>query len=372
MEYIKFAFLSIRKSAAAFVLVILELAALFLVVNFSVSSINDRKMLNDPFKKILNDKTAFVYDIKYPNNAMEFGLNMRESRQKILDEIQGEYKIYDSMLCVNSQYTVISVSDEIYSRLKLPLTLGSRKTAVATAGTPLGEHVVNTMDGSFTINVSGTLTESTFLPMMSEFSASSLTTKDLFSATTGTPNIIITSRSEIADSVDLFNVNPGFFITLENPADFQNLEKVAGIISSANIVKNSNAALMDDIAGFLPVLLCVLFIVIIGTVSISVIISRQNEYSNGVMWLCGYSKSRIILSHAVNILIVIAISVIVAIAALFTMKITKNELAVTMNLSLANLITSVILSAFLLLISLVFPMVKSAKTSPIEYLGRAK
>ncbi len=374
MECIKFAFLSIRKNAAAFVLVILELAALLLAANFAMSAINDRNMLNAPFRGILNSKTAFVYDYKYPQNDVELGLNLSGSRQLILDEIEGDYKIYDVLSLSTGKYTVISVSDEIYSRMKLPLSFGNRKTAVGTFGTSLGEHTIELDNDSFIINVSGTLTENTYLPMMNSFGTSNFTTNDLFSVSVSTRNIIVTNRSAISGFEDEFTVSPGFFVTFDNDYDgnFKRLASMGDIISSKQLIKNSNAALIKDILNFMPVLLCVLFIVIIGMVSISVIISRQNEYRDGVIWLCGYSKKRIHLIHAVNILFIMIFSTVVGAATLGILKITGNELAVTMNLSFANIILSVVLLGFLLLVSLVVPVIKCAKSSPIEYLGRAK
>lgn len=115
-----------------------------------------------------------------------------------------------------------------------------------------------------------------------------------------------------------------------------------------------------------------LLIVIIGTVSISVIINRQNEYRNGVMWLCGYSKKQILLAHGINIVLILIVSAAVGAAVFGVLKITGNEIAVTMNLTFTYLITSVILCGVLLVISLIIPAAKSAKASPIEYVGKAK
>lgn len=374
MYYIKFAFLSIRKNAAAFMLVILELAALLLATNFAMSAINDRAMLNAPFRKILDSKTAFVYDTGYTQNALELGLNQGESRQLILNEIEGDYKIFDVLIRSTNTYTVISVSDEIYSCMKLPITLGNRQAAVGTFGTSLGEHIINLEGGMLTVNVSGVLTENTFLPMMSSFGSTDFTTKDMFSVSSNTPNIIVTNRTAIRDFEDEFSVSPGFFVTIENDyeGNFKRLASIGGIISSKELLKNSNSALTEDILSFLPVLLCFLFIVIIGMVSISVIISHQNEYRNGIMWLCGYSKKRILLIHAINILFIMIFSIVVGAMTLGVLKIVGIELVVTMNLSFANIITSAVLFGFLLLVSLIVPTVKSAKSSPIEYLGRSK
>lgn len=374
MDYINFAFISIKKNAAAFILVILEFAVLLLTANFAVSTINERRMLSAPFTAILNDKTLYVDDWNYMEKHIEQEMNQRQSRQVMLDEITGDYKIYDVLHFSDSKYTVISVSDEIYSRLKMPLVGGSYKTAVGTFGTSLGQHTVTLDDVKLTLNVSGNLTQSTFLPMMSSFSTKDFTTKDIFEVSINQPNVIVTNRSSIGGVEEKFSVSSGFFITLKSDyeGNCKRLTQSGAIVTSKDIIKNNRAALTEDIRSFIPVIICVLLIVIIGTVTISVIIDRQNEYRNGVMWLCGYSKKKILFSHGINIVLILIVSAAVSAAVFGVMKIVGIELAVTMNLTFANLITSVILCGILLVISLIIPAAKSAKASPVEYIRRAK
>lgn len=374
MDYINFAFLSIKKNAAAFILVILEFAALLLTVNFAVSTINDRQMLSVPFKEILNDKTVYADDWNFIEKHIEQEMNQRQSRQVMLDEITGDYKIYDILHFSDSEYTVISVSDEIYSRLKMPLVSGSYKTAVGTFGTSLGEHTVTINDLTLTLNISGNLTQSTFLPMMSSFSTKGFTAKDIFEVSINQPNVIVTNRSSISGFEEKFSVSSGFFITLESDyeGNCKRLTQAGAMVTSKDIIKNNHAALTEDIRSFIPVIICVLLIVIIGTVTISVIINRQNEYRNGVMWLCGYSKRQILFAHGINIFVILIVSAAVGAAVFGVMKVVGIELAVTMNLTVANLITSVILCGILLVISLIIPAAKIAKESPVEYIGRAK
>lgn len=374
MGYVKFAALSIKKNAAAFVLVIFELAALLLTVNFAVSTVIDRRMLNVPFGKILKGNTIYAADLNYIEKHMEHGLNHRQSRQVMLDEIVGNYKIYDVLSYNGEGETIISVSDEIYSRLKMPLVSGSYKTAVGTVGTAPGEHSVTVNGRTLSLSISGNLTANTFIPTMNAFGSSGLTTKDIFDSSSNRSNIIVTSRSAIAGFENDFTVSIGFFITLESnfEENFSALSRSGGAVLGTDMLKNSNAAVGEDILSLLPIMLCVLFIVIIGMVSISVIISDQNEYRNGVMWLCGYSKKQVLMAHAVNILIILIASAAVGAAALGALKLAKNEFALTMNLTLANLIISIILCAALLFISLAVPVAKSAKKSPIEYLVRTR
>lgn len=370
MSYLNFAFLSVKKNAAAFVLAILEIAALFLAVNYSVSAIHDRKMLIAPFKKLLDENTFFVYDSQFFNTGVE----QRQSRQTILDEISGDYEIYDVLSYYSSDCIILSVSDKLYSKLEMPLVSGSYKTAVGTFRTRSGERSVTTEGGTFFLNVSGILTASTYLPQMSSFNSGGLTTSDIFETSVNQPNIIITNRTAISGLEEQFSASIGFFVNIkqDREGNYQRLAKISGVLSGADIIKNSETALKEDLSGFAPVLLCVLCVVIIGILCISAIITRQNEYRNGVMWLCGYSKKQMLWAHAVNILTMLIISLVISAAVLGILKICENEIAASLNLTFANLVGSVVLSALLIGISLIIPAAKSANKSPIEYLGRAK
>lgn len=375
MSYLNFTFVSIKKNLTAFILMVLELSFMLLLVNYSVSTIQERQMLNTPFEEILNEKTIYVDDSDFINKHFMQGLNSRQSRQEILNEVIGDYKIYDVLSYISGEYTVISVSDEIYSRLNIPLAVGSYKTGVGTFGTSLGEHSIAIGDGqSLTVNVSGTLTESTFIPKMNSFRTSGFTTKDIFDVSVDEPNIIITNRTTIDDIKDMFTVSMGFFITIEEDfeSNYNNLLNVAGLVTSEDVRKNSNAAFVKDVMSFFPVLICVLFIAIVSIVSISVIFSSQNEYSSGVLWVCGYSKIKILAAHSVNISMIMIVSIIIGSAALGILKLMKNPIGTAVNLGPANLISSIALCAILLFVSLIIPIIKIRKTSPIEYLGRAK
>lgn len=250
MSYLNFAFLSIRKNAAAFVLAILEIAALFLAVNYSVSTIHDRQMLNAPFKKLLDENTVFVYDSQIFNT----GIEKRQSRQVMLNEISGDYEVYDVLSYYSSDCTILSVSDEIYSGLELPLTSGSYKTAVGTFGTGKGQRNVTIGEKTLSVNVSGILTASTYLPNMNSFSSNSFSASDLFQSSVNQPNIIIMNRTAISGFEEQFDGSIGFFVHVkqDREGNFQRLAKIGGVLPSVDIIENSVAALRKISRGLRP------------------------------------------------------------------------------------------------------------------------
>ena len=57
---------------------------------------------------------------------------------------------------------------------------------------------------------------------------------------------------------------------------------------------------------------------------------------------------------------------------IFLLSMIKTEIAVSTNLSVINVITTLILSLILFAVSMINPAVKSKKASPVDYLRRAK
>lgn len=379
MVYLKLAFTAIRKNKILFTLIILEIASLILVVNVLICTLADRKMLDAPYRKLLNNNAMYVWDTNYNQNMLSgLAKNPQESFQLLLSKIEGEYKICDVSV-FNGKVNIIAVSDEIFDNLTLPLISGDYTGAVANLGGPTGDYIFGNDSGenALTIKITGTLTSKTYLPLMQSFrTGSQFTTKDFYLTSDEFGDFIITRKSTVKGNEESFENISGKIIQFKDEESYKKnlaiLSKYGGVQEGKNIIENSQQALRDDLFDFLPVALCILFIVIIGTVSISAIMYLQSEYKNGVLWICGYSRQRILLSHLINMLIVFLFSIIISIFAYWIMSILKIEIIITAKFSLANLMISLILCALLVVLSMAIPMARSSKASPIEYLRRSK
>lgn len=381
MSYIKMAFASFRKNKLTFVLIIFEIAALLLTVNFLVSTLADRKMLTKPYEKILNNNSAFVWDANYMRNKMSGDAeNADNSREILLSGISDEYEIYESfaMFSVGADI-VIAVSDEIYDKLALPLMSGNYSGAVASFGYSKGSfdfvYNVNQETRVKTIKVSGTLTADTYLPLMRSFSSGrDFTTKDLYTSSQNYDSFIIARESEF-EGLEIATFRELGFI-IHFPQNYEDniatLSEKAGVIDGKTILENSQIALWNDLSDFMPVVICILLVTVIGVSSVSMIMNKCSEKRGGVLWICGYSRKQILLSHMVNMSIIFLISIALSVAAIFVLSMIKTEIAVSANLSVINVITTLILSLILLAVSMISPAVRSKKASPIDYLRRAK
>ena len=367
MNSLKLFLTSFRKDFFSYILVALEIAALILTENYIFSILKEREILNVPFTPLLNDNSVYFYDM---NKLYAVG-----SREELSQNVSGEYKVYDIKSCSVNSVVVISVSDEIYDKLSLPLKFGNYAKAVASERISKGENNIQFSDGqTLTLNVSGTLTEMTYLPSMESFSTD-MTTSDFYINSANTQDVIITNRSSINGYEKYFINSTGFIIEFNENAE-ENISRLrnsrAIVIDSDLIIKNSEKALNYDRERFLPIIITVTLIVLVGTICISVITFKENELKNGIMWLCGYSRAGIIGMHITNISLISLFSVIISAVAFLILKLSENEFVTGLNLSLGNLILTAITVLLLIGISTVIPAIKSKNTSPVEYLRRAK
>lgn len=373
MNAIKISLLNFKKDIFTYVLVILELSVLFLAANYLVSVLKEQEMYIAPFKRVLNENTAFVNDESFADNQALYGMSGIQSREKLLSGISDDYKIYDVMSISSEDYTVISLSDEIYDGLAMPLLDGSYKSAVGTFNTELGEHEIRFTDGtSLNISTSGTLTSISPIPEMNSVK-NNMSASDFYYTSVNERNVIITNRTAIRGFENKFNARSCFLIEFKTNA----AEKIAVLqgngaqaTSAALIAENSQKSLEAALSSSLPVVYLITFISLLGIVFVSVITFKGNERKNAVLRLCGYSNMRIVAIHCFGIMLLAMLSVCVAAVVFILMKQLKNEAAVGLTLSSVNLLISFIITAVLILFAAVVPMILTAKKTPAEYFRR--
>lgn len=378
MASIKLAFMSVGQKTLTLALVILELTALFVTEIYTISILRERSMLIAPYSGILSQNSFFVYDKDFPLKLIEDNsLTFSKSQEELLKDIKGDYQIYNFLSATINSYYIVSVSDDIYESLELPLSSGDygreKNSAVASKGIGKGKLTINTDDGgSFEINISGNLTDNTYIPGVTGYS-SDITANDLYYPTND-KNLIITGRSSIQGYEDYFDCDIGFWIIFKS--DIQEnvdiLKSKAAVTEGTRLADNTQKALNDDLKSFIPLVCCIMLIVIIGIVCISLTIFNENQYRNGVLWLCGYSKAKILALHAESITILPVIALAAAAIILLIAKVMGIELAANIRLSLPCCAAVLITCFFLLAASMIAPMIKTAGKSPVEYLGRSK
>lgn len=368
MNSIKLFLLSFKKNIFSYILVILEVAALLVVENYMICTLSEREMLHKAYYPLLGENSVLAIDMREPFFA--------RSIDKLIEGLPQDCKIYDTVYASNGKLEIISVSDEIYENLALPLSFGSYgnvlNSAVGTVDIKLGNNTMHFDDGtSLTLNVSGKLTDTTYIPMMTEIG--NVTVKELYTSREGAANTIITSRSAIKGYEKKFLHMGG--IIVEFKSDYERgveilRENGASITPARSIVEKSDAELTEDKAKFLPLTAAIAVVVLTGIICISIITFKENERRNGVLWLCGYSRMGIIGVHSIGIALITIMSAVISLAAFGVMRSSGSEFVTGITLSFGNFIATIITCLALTLFSALVPAIKSRKTSPVEYFRR--
>lgn len=373
MNSIKMFLLNFKKNIFTMVLVIIEMAALFLSVNYLSCVLKEREMLIAPFRVAMNENSAFVTDNDCMDNMMLHDMTMMESRELLLSGITDEYKIYDIMSLNADGYNIYSLSDELYDHLALPLQFGNYKGgAVGTFGTGTGEHTIDLSDGALLkIKISGILTAATLIPEMN-VTGSAMTVNDFYRNSVNERNVIITNRTSISGSEHLFAPRTCFFIEFKENAEanISRLKNQTLVYPGTLIEENSNAVLQEDLAGFIPIAGIIAAVVLLGIILISVITFKDNERKNAVLMLCGYSKMRVIAVHCVGILLLTLLSVAAAALTFGVLNMLGIEAVVGMTLSLQNLWISLAVMIALFAAAAAAPIILTVGRSPAENFRR--
>lgn len=381
MNLLNMIFLSILTNRLAYLLTIIEIAALLLTVNISVSTIADRNMLDKAYNVVLSENSVFVWDTNYTQNKISgLAKTKEQSRELILNDLVGEYKLFDSILFDGNSpddVKIIALSDEIYDKLALPLMSGNYSGAVASFGSQTGKFSYTYSDNeAIDLEITGILTPQTFLPLMRLYSTgTSFSIKDFYVTSDNFKKFILTRKSSVIGHESLFSIEMGFVLQFNDDNYSKNLEILstkAGVTEGTKILNNSQKALWEDLKDFIPLLVCVSLAVIIGTVSVSIIMNAKCEYRNGVLWLCGYSRRKILFFHFFNMIFMFVISTIIFVCVHQTLCLFKVEFFTSASFSLENILATLIVCAVLIALSMIIPTIKSRKTSPVEYLRRAK
>ena len=373
MNYIKLFLCSFVKNKMTFIVIIVETAALFLSINYLVSTLNDIEMLNIAYKNIFSGNSVLVYDKNYMHNRLVEGLDIEQSRQKILDNINDNYKIYDVMVYQAPEITIISVSDDIYSHLALPLASGNYNQSVGSFNMKENTYTVEIQDKNLTLNLSGKLTLSTYLPIVSYISTD-MTTKDMYQISPYTVNTVITNRTAIEGYEDFFSSSGTFIMQFDNnfEKNVEILNSVANTVRGSKILENTSEDLKKDFMSYMPLIICVLLVTLIGTISISMILFLQNERRNGCLWICGYSRFQILFSHVTNMVILTLIAAAIGTGIFALWANFEDSPIAGMSIGCWNIIISLLICILLGGTSIILPAIKSIKKSPVEYLRRAQ
>lgn len=363
-------------------LIIFQIFILLISANSAIASINSRDMLYSPLKDNF-EENGFYY-MSYNENSVEEVSSILGNGVSITTaSIYSDEKIF---------YTVLP--DEIFDKLDLPLSSGSKFKSSSSDGLPklivsanndgikVG-NIISDANGN-EYEIAAALTDQSYLLNFSGWDID-MTYEELYYPLDieYEPNAhLYTCESQIKNlniHNELSNDGCGVIVNYESSiseeqiqSDMKKLSEYGSVTPNKDIVRRSSALLTDDIKKMLPPVAAFGIIVLIGIISCGVITSKNMTYKLSVMYCCGASKKDCIKINSGAMLILLIIGLIAFGIAAFMLNGSSiaNTYGLTFNKN--NVLLTAAITALFAAISIALPGILLSKSNIYETLKNEK
>lgn len=387
MKYFRFALISIYDNIKINLLMILEMVVVFVGVNLIIGSYNNRNMLYEPYREILNNTGWYVAD--------DFNENTGES---LTDEMKGELQIvrmysYSNLITKNGRSIPVNITicpDEIIDNMKLPVYSGkwqtdSRKETVCIAAP--NNFGISSMDEinlplSDSIKVIGILTDPCYIPCFLQWS----TSKGIenfyrkYSLKYYSPEEesleLFMSVSEFAETGIETNTANSSFIVYDTAPTAENTEYNEELLKNnyqcgiplSKIKERTEASISDVLKKFIPIAVCIFVVIMIGFISCTAINTLRQMKNYGTMFLCGMNWNDCIkIIFAYNALIMVcAVSFTAIVFRIF--KIMNLSAYFGLSFGINNIMITALILLTVIMMNLIIPSAIVKRKTPVEIL----
>lgn len=390
MKYLKLAKLAFCEKLKVNLILILQVFAVFVVINVLIGSVNSRQMLKEPYKDVLNKQGFVTYQMPLPEENGDTNYYPIDDIKSMLSDkaevVSFEYLTFQTNS--NDSVKVVACDDDFYSKLNLPLVSGKKGSAVITQnmlGIGSGDSVdVLNVGAKGNIKISGVLTNPTYIPWTnsgtSEKSDISIFYKKYdISSNDGT--FIIMNMS----AFKALEIERGYYVTqigkfIYYPErvsediyqkDYEAMNQ-GNTLNIEEINKDTNKMINEDLKKYVPLCILVFTIVLIG-VACSIAIQSLYQMKNyGIYYLCGMKWNNAVGICGSCVLIILVISGVlsaVTLKLLILFGVLAN-LGIVININ--NLYVSLIMAVLIFVISMIVPFVNINKQTPVNIIRRTK
>ncbi len=418
MKYIKYGFYSITRNTFFNVLIMVEIAVIFVVCNITVAASNSRHMFMAPYDEIANSD-GYIY-VPMSNKKIMADYDPELIRDKMYSSLEGDvsvtysYNIPIADAIVNDaayqsstfpfglNFSIYALNEKFFSKFRVPLSSGRWPSAernaagqieavVALDNDPklkIGDVVHTTIslppeDGK-TVNedigdiiIVGTIDYGNYYPSyIMSYSLSDVI--DLYdtnakSKVSGPVFIVSASAEKSFENKKLIGHSTAFITYNSPPTDQQreNNEILLGsssekLIKLSSFRNKSYEYIYEQSRKLLPIILGVLVIVLAELIC-SVAMNTKSQIRNyGIYFLCGCRwKGCLKISLAYSAIILLGGTILGAgLFAIFHM--TEYSTMFEQNFEMNNIYVTLAIFLVMLVISLIVPYYMVHKTSPVE------
>ncbi len=384
MKYFKFAFMSIYDNIRMTLLMILEIIVVLLGVNIIVGAYNNRNMLIEPYKEILEKTGWYMANDKNVVND-----------EPLLDDMQGDLQqirivnYFDNMGDISIRIKI--VPNEIIDNMKLSVQSGKWKTSsekdTVCIAAP-NKYGISTGDVIQTANINGikvtaVLTDPCYIPDYTNWHSMGGVDENFYSKYSiiyydneakSNELILIMSESEFEETgLEISSTNFKFILydknpTAENTAHNEQIIKdnySAGVPLSS-IKYRAELSVKNLLNKYLPIAICAFVVILIGFISCTAVNTLKQMRNYGILFICGmkWSDCTRICSAYTAVIMMCSICLSVVVFSVFSMFNISAYLGLSFRMN--NIFISAIIVLIIFLLNMIIPAFIINRKTPVE------
>lgn len=379
MGKLRLAFLSFLKDISVYIIIIVEISAVFFVLNMVVAGIENQNMLLRPYEKILSKHGIEFFRDNDPARAdmekMELG-DFMMACDDVIGEIKEDADGAFNLFTIYDEYEGKEIEVIIYDDSVVPFSFPLKKGKWAKepmsgviSSNKLGLGVGSTISvNGLEIKLSGMLTDPAYRPDYSRFSE--VTDVSMYYITyrstdkEGRPYILL-PMSSIPEEKRESYISAGssghiWFFTYADDIDEAGQKEIKAklarfgeVLPFSEIYDNSIAKIEDMLRSFRPLFVSALIIILIGFISNKGIRIQNSKNDIAVYSLCGVNDKDLFKIYVWQDVILLAVSLLLSFVILLLCDKTGIATGLGMHLSLRNLSATLIGASGFMAVSLI-------------------
>ncbi len=393
MKYLKYGFIQFSRNFSLCLIMIAEITAIIVALNISIGSYNSRNMLYKPFEQYLNQDGWYI-------KASEFD-SSEDKLSEIIGELEGEFEeisFYNSTVStLNGEVKIAIVNDSLYEKLCMPLEFGDYSEAVITSN-PYFNLNDSLQLGTTIINLSGVLTENTYIPNLSGYhidmdvthfydvyqSGAHSIQQDAFGTEVKQTPIVIVPQSKVQTEIDR-SLNNGVYqsfwrllVSTSELSDEQRRHNDEILKQNSMSVPYMSFSVLNDrsliyvnesLEKVIPIIACVGIIALFGVLCCCSINVSRNLRNNAILYICGASHKDCSKINAVTDFIVVFVSLLISLGILRIVSTTSLNESIGFIVDRNNVIATVVFAIAVFLVTRIVSAFVFARKTPKDILN---
>ncbi len=390
MQLLKLAFLGLRQSLRQNLLFVLQLAAVFAVVNLLIAGLNNQTMRIVPYEEFL-EKGGYYCSTYVAIDAPEE--RDKYEPQAILDILQGDLDatvMYSgTVIWEQKEINCIICDDALMEKMQLPLVAGTQlgtKQAALVSPNAYGISAGDVLKASalgvpVTISVAGELTDPTYQPHWNQWFIDadiSLFYKKFELTSSDLPFLVMSESTSRAIGLQAYCfTQTGILFTYRTPpteelyeTNAEALESFGMVTTSEEIQARTEQSLTAAYQKFIPLGILVFLVALVGFVFHIALQTLSQTRTYVIYYLCGMQWQKIAALNAIMLLVLLGSALLLCGDLIWLSVRTVISAQFGLLYQWNNLLITALMCAACFAVSVLVPCIMLFRRSPADLLRR--